>query len=526
MAGVLSPLGGAGWQFFTNAGVVLSGGQLLTYGAGSTTPLAAYTDSTLVTPLGNPIVLNAYGRPSGEIWLQNGVAYKFVLQDANSNVIGTWDNVIGINSLVAITNEWVSNNLVPTYVSATQFTVPGNQTAIFTATRRVQSGLSSGYAYGTVTAASYDGISATTVTVLQDSTPLNSTLSAVNYGLLNPAYPSIPSSYITGAVLYQAFAGRNRLANGLVTFADYQLTSLTTALTTTMAYRVNRWAASQAGTANGSLSQVAASAGMAAFGLEYNLKLARTAAAVTTGVMTVAQPIFSNNSWSMQGQPIAFSFYAYAGANFSAASSQITVKVYAGTGTDQTAVQMIAGSWTTSSTPISTAQSITTIPTRYTFTGVIPAGTNQVGVSIAFTPVGTAGADDAVYLGGLQLEVGTQATSLEVLDYSLQAPHARFACRPVGTNGNSQGVGMCTATTTALVQSIGSLFRTGVFPTYAGTTAQILNSAGTGVATTAATYYGADANGTIPITFTVASGLVAGNATLWAGGAGVLSAEI
>jgi hypothetical protein len=40
MAVSLSPLGGAATQFFDNNGVILSGGKLYTYAAGTTTPQA------------------------------------------------------------------------------------------------------------------------------------------------------------------------------------------------------------------------------------------------------------------------------------------------------------------------------------------------------------------------------------------------------------------------------------------------------------------------------------------------------
>jgi hypothetical protein len=55
MALNLSPLGGAGWQFFDNNGVPLAGGLLYSYAAGTTTPLATYTTSSGVTPNTNPI---------------------------------------------------------------------------------------------------------------------------------------------------------------------------------------------------------------------------------------------------------------------------------------------------------------------------------------------------------------------------------------------------------------------------------------------------------------------------------------
>jgi hypothetical protein len=197
MAGILSPIGGAGAQFFNNAGVVLAGGQLFTYAAGSTTPLATYTDSTLAVANGNPVVLDSSGRPTTEIWLQNNTAYKFVLKDANSNTIGTWDNITGINSSNSTVSEWVVNGLAVSYSNATTFTVAGNQTSIFGANRRIQYGLSGGTFYGYVGSSSYDGVSTTTVVIVPDTTNLNSTLSYVNQGFLNPTNPSIPQQYLT-----------------------------------------------------------------------------------------------------------------------------------------------------------------------------------------------------------------------------------------------------------------------------------------------------------------------------------------
>jgi hypothetical protein len=100
MAVFLSPIGGAAAQFFDNSGNVLTGGKIYTYAAGTTTPIASYTSSAGVTFHSNPIILDAAGRvpAGGEIWLADGVQYKFVLKDANEVLIGTYDNLIGINS--------------------------------------------------------------------------------------------------------------------------------------------------------------------------------------------------------------------------------------------------------------------------------------------------------------------------------------------------------------------------------------------------------------------------------------------
>lgn len=99
MSVFLSPVGGAGAQFFDNNGVVLSGGKLYTYLAGTTTPQATYTTSAGNTAWSNPIVFDAAGRVSGsgEIWLTDGATYKFVLKDTNDVLIATYDNVSGIN---------------------------------------------------------------------------------------------------------------------------------------------------------------------------------------------------------------------------------------------------------------------------------------------------------------------------------------------------------------------------------------------------------------------------------------------
>lgn len=107
MAVNLSPYGGVGAQFLDNSGNVLTGGKIYTYAAGTTTNQATYTNSTGVTAHSNPIVLDASGRvPGGEIWLTDGLSYKFVLKDSNDVLIATYDNIIGINSnFVNFTNE-------------------------------------------------------------------------------------------------------------------------------------------------------------------------------------------------------------------------------------------------------------------------------------------------------------------------------------------------------------------------------------------------------------------------------------
>ena len=95
MSVFLSPFAGAGWQFFSNTGQPLSGGQIYSYTAGTSSPLATYTSISGNIANTNPIVLDANGRVPNEIWLGVGSAYKFALFDSSNVQIGTYDNISG-----------------------------------------------------------------------------------------------------------------------------------------------------------------------------------------------------------------------------------------------------------------------------------------------------------------------------------------------------------------------------------------------------------------------------------------------
>jgi hypothetical protein len=107
MAVNLSPVFGVAGQVFNDNGDPLAGGKIFTYLAGTTTPAATYTSSNGSIAHTNPIILDGAGRvPSGEIWLTDGITYKFVVQDSANNLIGTYDNLTGINSnFVNFTNQ-------------------------------------------------------------------------------------------------------------------------------------------------------------------------------------------------------------------------------------------------------------------------------------------------------------------------------------------------------------------------------------------------------------------------------------
>jgi len=77
-------------QFFDANGNPLVGGKVYSYAAGTTTPLATYTDATGTTPAANPIILNGRGETS--LWLGDA-AYKLKLTTAADVEVWTVDNV-------------------------------------------------------------------------------------------------------------------------------------------------------------------------------------------------------------------------------------------------------------------------------------------------------------------------------------------------------------------------------------------------------------------------------------------------
>jgi len=192
MAVLYSPWGNS--QFFDANGDPANGWKIYTYVAGSSTPLATYTDSTGAVAQSNPIVINSLGFPTtGQIWLTSGLSYKLVLTDASDVVKKTQDNLSGVISSSSSTqSQWVASGLTPTYVSATSFTLAGDQTSAFHVGRRLQTTNTSGTIYSRIISSAYGAL--TTVTVVNDSGVLDSGLSAVNYGLLTAVGTSSPGA--------------------------------------------------------------------------------------------------------------------------------------------------------------------------------------------------------------------------------------------------------------------------------------------------------------------------------------------
>jgi hypothetical protein len=142
-------------------------------------------------------------------------------------------------------------------------------------------------------------------------------------------------------------------------------------------------------------------------GFQYSMRVQRDSGNTATGDLYLSYMLESADSYRFAGKQATLSFWAKAGANYSAASSALTTQLRTGTGTDQN----IWVGYTGSSTIASSAKTLTTSWQRFSITGSVGSTTTEMALLFAFTPVGTAGANDWFEITGVQLELGDVPTS-------------------------------------------------------------------------------------------------------------------
>jgi hypothetical protein len=186
-----------------------------------------------------------------------------------------------------------------------------------------------------------------------------------------------------------------------------------TAATTAGFNGLDRWLAYRAAFATGlTWTQIAASLPS---GFANSLRVQRDNANAGTGACWVTQTFENEASTPFQGQPVVLSFWAKAGANFSSASSALTVSLKSGAGTEVSAVTTSGPAFVTTDTAeINTTVTLTTAWQRFVVTDAsLSASLTQIAVSFGFTPVGTASTNDWFEITGVQLEIGTALTPFE-----------------------------------------------------------------------------------------------------------------
>ena len=224
---------------------------------------------------------------------------------------------------------------------------------------------------------------------------------------------TIGTGTITAAKLanpqYTGF--RNRIINGDMRIDQRNAGAAVTVNTGSPSYTLDRWYAYQNSPSTG--VQISRSTS-APSGFQNSIKWGRNGSGTAGGVTALGQVLETANSLDLQGGYVTLSFYARAGANFSSSSSQLGVNVISGTGTDQSALSMVTVAWTNYAQVINTGVTLTTSWQKFTLTSpILGSSVSQLGVDFRWTTVGAAGADDNVYITGVQLEAGSTATEFE-----------------------------------------------------------------------------------------------------------------
>lgn len=209
---------------------------------------------------------------------------------------------------------------------------------------------------------------------------------------------------------------RNLIINGAGTVAQRNTGSV--ALTTSVAYgSIDRWAAYQLTSAAGTISRITTSLPTATpnnIVFSSGFRIGRNSAATNTGLIGVSQALETVNSLGAAGKRITLSFWAKAGANYSASANGLFATLQSGTGTDQAPTS--GGGWTGNAFVVNTTFTLTSSWAFYSITGIVASNATQLGLILSYAPVGTAGADDNVYITGVQLESGTAPSEFEFED--------------------------------------------------------------------------------------------------------------
>jgi len=143
--------------------------------------------------------------------------------------------------------------------------------------------------------------------------------------------------------------------------------------------------------------------------IQYCGRTQRTVSTTSTAAIYNSYTFETTDSIRFAGQTVTFSFYARAGANYSAASSGLVYALRYGTGTDQNNLDGFTGS----TNVVSSTSTLTTTWQRFQGTATVSSTATQLGILFTFTPVGTAGANDYFEITGVQVELGSIATTFK-----------------------------------------------------------------------------------------------------------------
>jgi hypothetical protein len=212
----------------------------------------------------------------------------------------------------------------------------------------------------------------------------------------------VADSSTTTGLRYQTGVNLNGVINGGM---DIWQRGISFAIpSSTYTYTADRWIGLRFST-GATVSQQTASLD----GFQYSARVARDSGNSGLGIIYFGYNLETADSYKYAGKTVTLSFWAKAGADFSSASSALSVVWASGTGTNQKQMDGFTGS----SSLANSSVTLTTLWQRFSFTAAVPSNSTQQGFQFNYTPVGTAGVADNFEVVGVQLEFGSVATNFK-----------------------------------------------------------------------------------------------------------------
>ncbi len=206
-------------------------------------------------------------------------------------------------------------------------------------------------------------------------------------------------------------AGKNAVLNSAMNVwqrgTSFSFAASTTASSTT--YTADRWQLATTGANQAvTISRQATGDTTNLPFIQYALRFQRNSGQTGTGALQISQHMETVNSIPFAGRTVTYSFYARAGANFSASGGALDIFNMTGTGTDQNAN---TGAYTGAAAFTNTSATLTTTWQRFSYTATLPNTTTELSLNFKYTPTGTAGANDYFEITGVQLEIAGSASA-------------------------------------------------------------------------------------------------------------------
>lgn len=207
-------------------------------------------------------------------------------------------------------------------------------------------------------------------------------------------------------------AGKNGILN-----SNFSVAQRGTSFTASSVYTLDRWFCD--GQSNRTISQVVTGDTTNLPFIQYAGRVQRNSGTTGTVAIGLTYSLETLDSIKYAGQTVTLSFYARAGANYSAASSALNARLYSGTGTNQR--RDFSTAFTGEANPINQTATLTTTWQRFSYSATVASTATELALQFFFTPSGTAGANDYFDITGVQLEIASSVSAYSPNASSYQA---------------------------------------------------------------------------------------------------------